>query len=759
MRTLNYILVFFFCFALGSLVAQNTLNPFSEEYQQLKANGQIDQPQHSTFVGTHPEVFPDATTTGPLIPLDETFTQAMDRNDDQYTSEMTLPFDFTFYGDMISNFYINNNGNISFGGPFSTYSSTGFPVNNYPMLAPFWADVDTRNSESGLVYYRIEPNRLVVIWDHVGYYAYYADKLNTFELIVTDGTDPLIGIGNNVAFCYGDMQWTTGDASGGTNGFGGTPATVGINKGNGINYALIGRFDHEGTDYDGAAGNNDGVSYLDDKCFFFNTGVSFNNIPPVVQGTPAVQPIVINVGDSYDLTMTFLSPEAEQTTNAVLTVPAGFTDFDYVVTSGNVCTVEIDVMATMDNLGLHQIQIVATDDGVPPESVTVSLNFQIILQVHDTLNLCMEPGWQLISSYNEPEEAPLELVMAPLTNVDALVVMLNKHGIYWPAYNFNQIGDWNSHDAYKVKLAADGCIVFAGDEVMDKTVELGLGTNYLPMLSGTDVWAEDIFDQISGKLLYAFDIKDQLVYWPEGGLYTLNTLEPGKGYLVNMIEEGVVDYAGAKKSSGENQAIIIKDAPWTVDNTGTQHIISIASAALNQLEPGDIIGVFDNDGICTGMSQYQKAGTNLALVVWGDDNTTDAIDGMLDGEAIRLVQYRPATGEMLDLNPQWDAAMSHAGNYAEYGLSAIVSFKGATAVGDGVLNSVAIYPNPTTGLFHIDGINGATNIEVLNSTGRMVSKFTSNQSIEIDLSNMASGIYYLRLVSDKDIRIEKIIVE
>ncbi|MBK7573604.1 MAG: hypothetical protein IPI10_19160 [Bacteroidetes bacterium] len=38
----------------------------------------------------------------------------------------------------------------------------------------------------------------------------------------------------------GIATWTTGDASGGTGGFIGTPATVGVNNGNGIDYIQIG---------------------------------------------------------------------------------------------------------------------------------------------------------------------------------------------------------------------------------------------------------------------------------------------------------------------------------------------------------------------------------------------------------------------------------------------------------------------------------------------------------------------------------------
>lgn len=200
------------------------------------------------------------------------------RNDDGSTALIPLSFPFTFYSSQYNQVYINNNGNLSFEGPYWEYTPTGFPISDYAMVAAFWGDVDTRNGASGVVYYRSEPHRFTVIWDRVGYYNTIADKLNTFETIITDGTDPLIGIGNNVCFSYGDMQWTTGSASGGSNGFGGSPATVGINRGDGINYALKGRFDHEGLDYDGAGGNPDGISYLDDKTFYFNVAQGLGTI-------------------------------------------------------------------------------------------------------------------------------------------------------------------------------------------------------------------------------------------------------------------------------------------------------------------------------------------------------------------------------------------------------------------------------------------------------------------------------------------------
>jgi len=211
--------------------------------------------------GTHTVVvFDGIGGSGPANPGDP-----CQRNDDDTTLAINLPFNFDMFGSPQNQVFINNNGNVSFGAGFDTFTSTGFPVNGFPMIAPFWADVDTRNSLSGVVYYKIESNRLTVTWDHVGYFSSQADKLCTFQLIMSDGTDPLVGIGQNVCFCYGDMQWTTGSASGGVGGFGGTPATVGINAGDGVNFFQIGRFDHEGNDYDGPGGAADGVSLLDNS--------------------------------------------------------------------------------------------------------------------------------------------------------------------------------------------------------------------------------------------------------------------------------------------------------------------------------------------------------------------------------------------------------------------------------------------------------------------------------------------------------------
>lgn len=320
-----------------------------------------------------------------MVPLDGTFSVAEFqgytapdyRNDDGSTAAKTIPFNFCLYGTNYTQLYINNNGNISFGAPYSTFSSSPFPDPTYIMVAPFWGDVDTRAAASGLVYYKITPTYMIVKWENVGYYSNHTDKLNTFQLIITDGTDPILPSGNNIAFCYADMQWTTGDASSGTGGFGGVPSTVGINKGDGTNYIQIGRFDQAGAAYDGGYGANDGISWLDYQSFYFNS-CSGTNIAPIANGLNNCDTIhICGSGDTLIINGLFLSPEIGQNTNVNINLNSTPGATIVSNTSGNTANSQVMIIASAANAGNNIITFTATDDGTPAGTTVVNVNVYV----------------------------------------------------------------------------------------------------------------------------------------------------------------------------------------------------------------------------------------------------------------------------------------------------------------------------------------------------------------------------------------------
>lgn len=230
----------------------------------------------------------DGSALGLFFPFDSNNTAgwstSMARNDDGSSANIPLGFDFCFYEQTKTSVFINNNGNLSFSGAFGSFTSTGFPVNGFDMIAPFWADVDTRNTtgaDTNQVWHKfvdmngdLANDTLVVTWDAVGYFPSNNSHFNTFQVAISGirnafgGPNGLGGL--NAMFSYGDMNWTTGSASNGNpDGLGGVPATVGINNGDGINFDQIGRFDHAGFDYNGNT-NPSGVNYLSGRDYFFD---------------------------------------------------------------------------------------------------------------------------------------------------------------------------------------------------------------------------------------------------------------------------------------------------------------------------------------------------------------------------------------------------------------------------------------------------------------------------------------------------------
>ncbi|MCA8926527.1 MAG: hypothetical protein KDC18_00550 [Alphaproteobacteria bacterium] len=168
-------------------------------------------------------------------------TLAMTRNDDGSSSEITLPFSINLNGNIYDRMFINNNGNVTFGDDYRAFTPTGFSNLPVDMIAPYWGDVDTRCADCGEVYLAVPTaDTAVVTWNEVGFYAADASKKNTFQLIIRDRND-LVGDNTDVEFRYGQLEWTTGDASGGANGLGGTPAFAGYTGGpNGAPQTLIG---------------------------------------------------------------------------------------------------------------------------------------------------------------------------------------------------------------------------------------------------------------------------------------------------------------------------------------------------------------------------------------------------------------------------------------------------------------------------------------------------------------------------------------
>lgn len=79
-------------------------------------------------------------------------------------------------------------------------------------------------------------------------------------------------------------------------------------------------------------------------------------------------------------------------------------------------------------------------------------------------------------------------------------------------------------------------------------------------------------------------------------------------------------------------------------------------------------------------------------------------------------------------------------------------------------NSISLFPNPSNGVFcvKLDNLSAANlNVQVLNALGQAVNTTNSNSNdyVNIDMSGLSNGIYFVQVISDDKVVIKKILIQ
>jgi len=166
--------------------------------------------------------------------------------DDTSASPVNIGFSINFLGTTYNTLSVNQNGNVTFDSPGgdSDYSVPTLTEAGFPVIAPFFADVDTSGAGSSQITWGNltvgGQQAFAVDYVNVGYYPSASDKLNSFQLLLIQGT----AAGNfTVEFNYDQIQWEAGLADGGIGGLGGGSAVVGFSgtgNSSGFTYQLPG---------------------------------------------------------------------------------------------------------------------------------------------------------------------------------------------------------------------------------------------------------------------------------------------------------------------------------------------------------------------------------------------------------------------------------------------------------------------------------------------------------------------------------------
>ncbi len=170
---------------------------------------------------------------------------------------------------------------------------------------------------------------------------------------------------------------------------------------------------------------------------------------------------------------------------------------------------------------------------------------------------------------------------------------------------------------------------------------------------------------------------------------------------------------------------------------------------------------------CIGLPLEATAGVELQHIHIGETNTLYA--SASGGSGTYTYQWSPADNldDPTAASPMFTA--TEAGDFT-YTVTVTSGSETATAsvnftvtdnsgVDENDMNKVVVYPNPASSILNIGGLNDFANLEVkvVNLQGQVV--MSADNSLEINASDVAAGVYFIKINCDGQQYLQKIVIK
>jgi len=166
----------------------------------------------------------------------------------------------------------------------------------------------------------------------------------------------------------------------------------------------------------------------------------------------------------------------------------------------------------------------------PQGSAIVALSGATV--IYDEQILQLPAGWSSVSSYLAPGNTSMVNVVSGISG--QLEMINNLNAFYQPGNPAGTLAAWNYQSGYFIKTSSATNLTISGLLPASTIVGLQPGWNLIPVLTDQEVSIGLLFGQ---NLPYVEMIKDAvglLVYWPDKEIMTLQSLKPGKAYMVKV---------------------------------------------------------------------------------------------------------------------------------------------------------------------------------------------------------------------------------
>ncbi|MCX6132553.1 MAG: T9SS type A sorting domain-containing protein [Ignavibacteriales bacterium] len=394
-----------------------------------------------------------------------------------------------------------------------------------------------------------------------------------------------------------------------------------------------------------------------------------------------------------------------------------------------------------------------------------------------THRVALPPGWNMISSYVMPKDSTIDSVMVHL-HTKPLVMKNGAGQVYWPALGINTIGKWNYRSGYQLFMNAPDTIVMTGPEVAPQSTPIPLtkGWSMISYLRNSPMRADSVFGILQDAGVVVKDNAGE-VYWAGMGFNTLFTAKPGQGYWINVRSDVTFTYSQNAWPAPADQ-VSKRGTTSLAANGNTIHYTppstSTGSNALlvvrgDELREGDEIAVRTRSGLIAGSGRVSNG--SALVTIWGDDPTTENIDGAIAEEPLTLVCWSVARGS--ERIPQVQTVVDGLGTQEQRALryskdaALIMTIAGEETALPQNFELGQNYPNPfnpSTSITFALPVASSVSLKIFDVLGKEVATLVQESrqpgiyTERWDASAMSSGIYFYQLRAGNNIAIRKMLL-
>ena len=152
-----------------------------------------------------------------------------------------------------------------------------------------------------------------------------------------------------------------------------------------------------------------------------------------------------------------------------------------------------------------------------------------------TQSSAFHEGWNLLSKRVLTEDESMEFLFETISS--ELVILKDAAGnVFWPSYNLNTIGNYDSSKGYLAKFSNDVNVSWTGLLISSEfTIPLNTGWNIMPYYATEAINSTLYFSSISSHITI---VKDEVgnVYLPDYNFNNIGALQHGKAYYIKVTE-------------------------------------------------------------------------------------------------------------------------------------------------------------------------------------------------------------------------------